>query len=172
MHYPVSILPPSLLVFLFSPSSHPFCPSQKWNSTLWHSNRTASHLQEEYNTPNLFNLHYKTDTCKHQSNGHGLAYWGINSCPLLFCSVIGTPPQSDWPTNVSLPQSSFSRYVPFSLAELIPEMCRSGVQLLKVGPNSWFQMLTSFRSGSDTLLHMGWTYLFTKSELILNGWSG
>jgi len=50
-------------------------------------------------------------------------------------SVIGTPPQSDWPANVSLPRSSFPRYPPFSLAELIPEMCESGILLLK-------QMLT------------------------------
>ena len=51
---------------------------------------------------------------------------------LTFCSVIGTPPQSDWPANVSLPRSSFPRYPPFSLAELIPEMCESGILLLKV----------------------------------------
>ncbi|CAH3129199.1 unnamed protein product [Porites lobata] len=46
-------------------------------------------------------------------------------------SVIGTPPQGDWPANVTLPRSSFSRYAPFSLSELIPEMCESGTHLLK-----------------------------------------
>ena len=49
-----------------------------------------------------------------------------------FCSVIGTPSQSDWPTSVSLPRSSFPRFAAFSLAELIPEMCSSGTCLLKV----------------------------------------
>ena len=51
---------------------------------------------------------------------------------LIFFSVIGTPPQGDWPANVTLPRSSFSRYAPFSLSELIPEMCESGTHLLKV----------------------------------------
>ncbi|KAJ7384096.1 Cyclin-dependent kinase 6 [Desmophyllum pertusum] len=46
-------------------------------------------------------------------------------------SVIGIPSQGDWPTSVSLPRSSFQRYAPFSLAELIPEMCSSGTHLLK-----------------------------------------
>lgn len=46
-------------------------------------------------------------------------------------SVIGTPPQTDWPMSVSLPRSSFRGYAPFSLAELIPEMCKNGVLLLK-----------------------------------------
>lgn len=50
----------------------------------------------------------------------------------MCCSVIGTPPQTDWPMNVSLPRSSFRGYAPFSLAELIPEMCKNGVLLLKV----------------------------------------
>ncbi|KAL9966445.1 hypothetical protein ACROYT_G024519 [Oculina patagonica] len=46
-------------------------------------------------------------------------------------SVIGIPSQSDWPSTVSLPRSSFPKYVAFSLAELIPEMCLSGTHLLK-----------------------------------------
>ncbi|XP_020632829.1 cyclin-dependent kinase 6-like [Orbicella faveolata] len=46
-------------------------------------------------------------------------------------SIIGTPSQSDWPSSVSLPRSSFPRYVSFSLAELVPEMCSSGTHLLK-----------------------------------------
>lgn len=49
----------------------------------------------------------------------------------LFSSIIGTPSQSDWPSSVSLPRSSFPRYVSFSLAELVPEMCSSGTHLLK-----------------------------------------
>lgn len=47
-------------------------------------------------------------------------------------SVLGTPLQNDWPSSVSLQRSSFPRYVSFSLAELIPEMCESGTNLLKV----------------------------------------
>lgn len=46
-------------------------------------------------------------------------------------SIIGTPSQNDWPSSVSLSRSSFPRCVPFSLAELIPEMCSSGTHLLK-----------------------------------------
>lgn len=46
-------------------------------------------------------------------------------------SVLGTPLQNDWPSSVSLQRSSFPRYVSFSLAELIPEMCESGTNLLK-----------------------------------------
>lgn len=46
-------------------------------------------------------------------------------------SVVGTPARSDWPINVALPWSSFPRLPPFSLSELIPEMGKSGVQLLK-----------------------------------------
>ena len=55
--------------------------------------------------------------------------WKFSS---LFCSIIGTPSQSDWPSSVSLARSSFPRYVSFSLVELIPEMCSSGTHLLKV----------------------------------------
>ena len=66
--------------------------------------------------------------------------WLINALQLdidinfssLFYSIIGTPSQSDWPSTVSLARSSFQRYVSFSLAELIPEMCSSGTNLLKV----------------------------------------
>lgn len=46
-------------------------------------------------------------------------------------SVTGTPPQSDWPINVSLPWSSFPRLQQCSLPEIIPEIGKSGVKLLK-----------------------------------------
>ena len=83
----------------------------------------------------LFTLDQFSQVIKCHSNGWlGLRIADILST--LFCSVIGTPPQSDWPTNVSLPRSSFLRYVPFSLAELIPEMCKSGIHLLKVRQNN------------------------------------
>lgn len=62
---------------------------------------------------------------------------------LIFCSVIGTPAQTDWPTNVSLPRSSFQRFAPFSLAELIPEMCKDGILLLKVKVHTKCALVTA-----------------------------
>ena len=49
--------------------------------------------------------------------------------------MIGAPPESEWPADVSLPRSTFEQYssVDFSLWKyVVPDMCAEGRSLLKV----------------------------------------
>ena len=47
-------------------------------------------------------------------------------------SLIGLPPEDDWPRDVSLPRGAFSPRGPRPVQSMIPEMEESGAQLLLV----------------------------------------
>lgn len=63
--------------------------------------------------------------------------WGLEKDPLdpsssAPHSLIGLPPEDDWPRDVSLPRGAFSPRGPRPVQSVVPELEESGAQLLLV----------------------------------------
>lgn len=56
----------------------------------------------------------------------------LNQSFLVPHSLIGLPPEDDWPRDVSLPRGAFSPRGPRPVQSVVPEMEESGAQLLLV----------------------------------------
>lgn len=45
---------------------------------------------------------------------------------------IGSPDERDWPQEINLPYSTFSKFKPTAISTLLPEICSEGRHLLEV----------------------------------------